>query len=185
MVGDPDREANIATNIKVLQERVHDALDLADLLRVIANLSDCVELVEQENATMPIRECEEIADVARSGARKDTPDHPASPARRANRVAERSTELAASCPYPAPIDEAGLRWSDVDLGQGFEIGPLFDDRFDGLADRRVEQWRGRLNIRRKNHVRQSGGRLSIDRNRRVARQSFARKLSLRTLDAAR
>ena len=70
MVGDPDREANIATNIKVLQERVHDALDLADLLRVIANLSDCVELVEQENATMPIRECEEIADVARSGAQE-------------------------------------------------------------------------------------------------------------------
>ena len=175
MIGDPDREANIAANIEVLQERVHDALDLADFLRVVANLSDCVELVEQKNATMAVREREQIADVARGGAPgRTTPGRPASPARRANRAAERSTAPTASCRSLAPVDEAGLRWSDIDLGQGFEIGPFFDDRFDGLADRRVEQRRGRLNIRRENHVRQSG-RPSLYRQERACCASKPRQ----------
>lgn len=30
MIGDPEREADIAAGIKVLQERIHDTLDLAD-----------------------------------------------------------------------------------------------------------------------------------------------------------
>ncbi|CCV15226.1 hypothetical protein MESS4_750161 [Mesorhizobium sp. STM 4661] len=42
-----------------------------------------------------------------------------------------------------------------------------------------------MNVRREDHVSQRCGRLSIDRDGRVATQYLARNLSLRTLNAAR
>jgi hypothetical protein len=54
MIGCGQSDAYAVACIKRLEQRIHDTLDLADLLSVIARLRDRIEFVEKQNATVAI-----------------------------------------------------------------------------------------------------------------------------------
>src|SRR3954452_19662094 len=58
MIGNSNCHPEILARIQILQQRVHHAFNLADLLRIIAHLRDGIELVEQKNASISISKAE-------------------------------------------------------------------------------------------------------------------------------
>ncbi len=52
MVCQCDRDSSGGSHIHVLQERVYDTLDLADLVRVVPDFCEGVKLVQDQNAVV-------------------------------------------------------------------------------------------------------------------------------------
>src|ERR1700683_4221691 len=65
MIGRREHDRLTAQRVEVLDEAVHDALELAELLAVTAELGDRVEFIEEQNARRTRCEIKQRADVLR------------------------------------------------------------------------------------------------------------------------
>jgi hypothetical protein len=64
VVRDTYGETDGLTDIQVLEQSVYDTLDFTDFLGIVAKLRQRIKLVEEQQATITVRECEQIADIS-------------------------------------------------------------------------------------------------------------------------